>query len=123
MARSKAEEFFYKWAGYSYPSGATKAQKEKSRRLNARALADAEAQATERGWRFTWEDDPDGYDPGNWPETDVPDEVLWVALRDEDGNVLASLGGIDMTGNIAEDQRYGRLFEAELALEALANMK
>lgn len=120
---SKAEKFFYEHAGYSYPSGASKAEQDKQRWLNARALADAELQAVELGWRFTWEDDPYGYDPGDWPETDVPDEVLWCALRDEDGKILESLGGIGMTGKLAEDQSYGRLIEAELALQALAEMK
>jgi hypothetical protein len=124
MARREALQFFYRYSGYSAPAGATKTEKEKQRRLNARALAEAEAEAEERGWECTWEDDPEGYERGDWPaEPEVPSEVLWVALRDTDGRVLASLGSIGMSGNLAEDRRYGRVIEAELALEALVEMK
>lgn len=120
---SKAEKFFYEHAGYSYPSGATKAEQDKQRWLNARALADAEMRAVELGWRFTWEEDPEGYDPGDWPEDDVPEEVLTCYLRDEDGEVLESLGGNGMTGKLVQDQRFGRVVEAELALQALDRMR
>jgi len=98
----KAVDFFKKHAG--------------AKARGARRLADAEAEAEERGWKVDWEDDPE-----EWQGDDErPFEVLTAVLRDGEGNVLDSLGGIGMTGNRLEDQNYGRVVEAELAVEALA---
>lgn len=125
MARSEAEKFFYKHAGYAYPAGASKAQRERARWDNAKALADAEREAEERGWAVEWDHDPEA-------ETDWMDEeqlrdfengrleVLNALLTDEDGNVLASLGGVALYGN-SEGRATARVVEAELAVEALSS--
>ncbi len=47
------------------------------------------------------------------------EEVLSVVLRDEKGRVLQSLGGVLFGWNSADNRRQGRLFEADLALEAM----
>jgi hypothetical protein len=90
--------------------------------VGALNLARAEAYAKEHDWVFEWEDDPEEYQLGD-AEDEVPPEVLNCMLRDEDGNVLASLGGIGMSGNTREDKDYGRVIEAELALEAMPEDK
>ena len=48
-------------------------------------------------------------------EEKMPNEVLCATLKDKDGHVLESLGGI---GDPSRD--YARMVEAELSLEALA---
>lgn len=79
-----------------------------------RELARAEQQARRRGWTVEWDYDPEPYDPGD--NTDyVPNEVYWARLVDQDGETLASLGGID-----DPTPEYRRVVEAELADEALA---
>ena len=116
--QSPAIKFFYEWAGYSR---SPKESERVARMRNAKALANAEAVASERGWSYTWEEDPEGWDTlGDVPEEDVK-EVLTVVLRDEEGNVLAALGGNLMCYDSAANRRHGRLVEAELALEALVN--
>ena len=106
-----AAQFFYKHAGWGYtPGKETKAQ---GQRRGAKLLAEAEAEAARRGWRVKWEDDQLPYEIGD-AETEMPSEVLTAVLYDENGNVLASLGGI-----ADPDRNYGRVVEAELALEAL----
>ena len=81
---------------------------------SARELAYAEAEARRRGWTFSWEGDVD-FDPRDW-EGEPPDEVLCVALRGG-GRVLGSLCGVADPSR----ENYGRVVEAELALEALSN--
>ncbi len=83
-------------------------------------LARAEREAERRGWRTDWE-----YDEGaDWSWLDQPGferekakehEVYVAILRDKNGYVLASLGGI-----FDPDRRYMRVVEAELASEALS---
>lgn len=112
-SRDRAIEFFYEHAGYSYPSEAkgNESAIRKHRLENARNLAEAEAEASSLGWYIEWE-----YDDMPWESDDdyVPEEVLGAVLRDEDGNVLASLWGI-----ADPDRAYKRVIEAELALESL----
>ena len=60
--------------------------------------------------------DEDEYMLGD--EEEMPSEVLYAVLKDQDGEVLESLGGIG-----DPDRNYGRVVEAELALEALARKK
>lgn len=97
----RAIAFFQKHANVNYRRAIT--------------LARAEAEAEARGWTVTWEDDPE-----EWQGCDErPFEVLIAVLRDENGAVLDSLGGIGMTGDRKTDQDYGRVIEAELAHEAL----
>lgn len=98
--------------------GATAAQ--------ARELAWAENEALDRDWEYEWGDDPEAdvswmdaeqlreYEDGNL-------EVLAVLLKDEEGEVLASLGGVSIYGD-SEGRKHVREVEAELALEALADM-
>src|SRR5277367_5306292 len=112
-AHAAAVKFFYKHAGSSYtPGKETKAQ---GKRRGAQALAHAEAEAKRRGWRVEWEHSQEEYQMGD-AETEHPNEVLDAVLKDEDGHVLASLGSIG-----DPSRSYGRVIEAELALEALAN--
>lgn len=109
---TKAEKFFYKNAGFSYdPKRQTP---EQGQRETAARLAHAEATAKANGWYTEWEDDPHG---GMYiDEDDDPDQRFYSAvLYDEDGKMLANLGGID-----TDDMPYRRVVEAELALEALA---
>jgi len=76
-------------------------------------LARAEQLADEQGWKVEWKYDQDPYELGDAEEA-PPSEVLVAVLKDNQGNVLGSLGGIgDPT------RAYQRVVEAELALEAL----
>jgi hypothetical protein len=102
-------EFFYKHAGYSWNKAAGQS-KEAGHRESATALALAEDEARARGWRVTWEHDVDPDMSG----IEDAKEVLSAVLTDENGKVLASLGGI-----ADPDRNYGRVVEAELAVEAI----
>jgi hypothetical protein len=81
---------------------------------NSEELAKAEREAEERGWKVEWEFDEDEYQMGD--EEQRPNEVLCAVLKDENGDVLESLGGI---GDPSKD--YARMVEAELSLEALSH--
>jgi hypothetical protein len=107
----KAIAFFMKHAGYARKPGESVAQ---AMRHTATRLAKAEQYAIDHGWSVEWQNDPESYQMGDAEDT-PPNEVLWAALRDEDGNVLASLGGIG-----DPSREYGRVVEAELALEAMS---
>jgi hypothetical protein len=81
--------------------------------------------AEERGWTFKWEPEEgtpweDFVDPTVDDPNDI-EEVDSVALLDENGNVLASLGGVVfMKGTSThQNQEYGREIERELVEEAL----
>ena len=107
----KRTKFFIEHAGVSYrPGKETKAQ---GRRRGAEALARAEQYAEEQGWKVEWDYDQNEYQMGD-AETEMPNEVLVAVLRDADGHVLESLGGI---GDPSDSCR--RVVEAELALEAM----
>lgn len=82
----------------------------------AKELANAEQKSYERGWKVNWEDDPEGMDSIGDIDPHTIKEILFAALVDEDGNVLASLGSI-----VDPTRKYRRVVEAELALEALSN--
>lgn len=104
-----AVKFFEEWAGYAVGPGETAAQ---ARRRGAYRLAQAEAEMHSRGWRVEWEHSQEPYEMGD-AETEMPREVLDAVLLDENGRVMASLS------QIADPSRqYGRVVEAELALEA-----
>lgn len=110
-AHANAVKFFYKHAGWGYtPGKETKAQ---GRRRGAVLLARAEAEAEKRGWRVKWDHSPEAYEMGD-AETEMPSEVLDAVLYDEEGHVRGSLGQIG-----DPSRAYGRVVEAELALEAL----
>lgn len=108
-----AEEFFYENAGYGYGPGETP---EQGRRRGAKLLAKAEAYAEQKGWKVSWEGDDDAYSQYK----DEPEVKEWLSaiLRDEKGNVLGSLGSIG-----DPSREYGRVVEAELALEAMPKKK
>jgi hypothetical protein len=111
MSSSTAEEFFYRNAGSSYTPG--KETEEQGKRRGAKKLAKAEREAAKRGWTVEWEHDPE---PWDGDDDDQPSEVLNAVLRDKNGKVLASLGAIG-----DPSRSYGRVVEAELALEALGS--
>lgn len=104
------EQFFYDNAGWSHHPD--KETSENGHRRSARELAEAEAYARAKNWNCTWEPDPDPWDG------DVPyDGPLWGAtLRDDKGNILASLWSIAVEH---EGDPYARVVNAQLALEAM----
>ncbi len=109
-------KFFYENAGFSYnPKTETLTQ---GRARGAKALAKAEAHALDSGYVFEWS--YDDVDSSEWSD-ETPPYVQWVCImRDADGKVLASLGGIDF-GRDGEPwgSSYKRVVEAELASEAI----
>lgn len=84
--------------------------------VNAIALARAEVIAEALGWEFEWKLEEEDWASFLGPDEDIEDinEVLYVLLRDEDGEILQSLGGI------ADPTRdFARFMEAQLAMEEL----
>ncbi len=121
-----AEQFFYDHAGFSYPTGANAKQQEAAHVQLAKSLARAEAEAEKRGWTVEWEHDQDA--DTSWMDPEQIDdyesgrtEILSAILRDENGEVLGSLGGVALTVRRSQRDSYGRVVEAELAQEALAS--
>lgn len=117
-----AIDFFYANAGYSYDP---KTQTAEEGRLEcAKALAAAERERVERGYRVAWEDEPDPYMSFGDGEAEAYEAgeiiVLQGTLFDEDGEVLASIGGVSVPSETGTNDRYLRVVEAELALEALS---
>lgn len=109
-------QFFYQHAGYAYDP--TTESKTAGRRRCARALAQAEAWAQTHGLTFEWTHDDDANLSWMTPEEQAqPHEVLCCVARYRDGAIAACLGGIID----ADDRTYGRVIEAELALEAQAH--
>lgn len=108
------EQFFYNYAGHSWPTGASEKEKEKAKVDWAKTLVAAEKWAEEEGYTFVWEDDPEG-----WLDDDDSEffEVLALTMKDPNGNVIDSLGGISMSKNSVEARRQGEVFEAEMAYE------
>jgi hypothetical protein len=110
--------FFYQNAGYSYDS---KTETPEQGRLRcARELAEAEAIAQRLEYVYEWEFDecPDL----SWmsdEEREQEREVLCCRIVDPENTrySLASLCGITDA-----DRNYGRVIEAELAAEAIANL-
>lgn len=103
-------KFYYDNAGYSYdPANETA---EQGRERCARELARAEVYGTiHEGWEVEWADDCAC-------STGVPHETLICVVRDTEGNMLASCGGI-----CEPSREYRRVMEAELMLEALRNIE
>jgi hypothetical protein len=111
----KTIAFFYKNGTCSW--NPKKETQEQGRQRGARKLAYAEQYAKDHDWRFVWEEDPEEYQLGD-AETTPPNEVLTCVLKDARNRSLTSLGGI---GDPSRD--YGRVVEAELASEALADVQ
>ena len=110
-----AELFFFDRAGYSYdPKTETATQ---GRWRGALALADAERRARENVWTAEWE--PDVWPHGHAGCDCEHLEHMSCVLYDRRGVVLASLGSICGAGQ----NGYARVVEAELALEALAEIQ
>lgn len=121
MARGKAEDFFYEHAGYSYdPKTETP---EQGRRRGAKELAKAEEWAKGHGYYFEWEQEGEPWSTFlDGTEVDIDDvsDIVWVVMRDDEGKVVQSLGGIIEGHDERANRRYRRVVEAELALEAMA---
>ena len=116
--QNEAVKFFYENAGYSYGKGETR---EQGRRRTARALATAEQYASTQGWVVDWELEEgvweDFYGEGETAEN--VEQVVVAILKDANGKVLGSLGGITESFDSATNRRYRRVVEAELDLEAI----
>lgn len=119
---SPVQLFFYQNAGYSYDP--KKETAEQGRIRCAEELAKAEAEASERGWSFEWPWDESGCSGCDCGSADCPyssgseHETLGCVLKDENGKTLESLWGI-----CSPTRNYGRVVEAELALEALTRVE
>lgn len=99
-----AFRFFHEHAGYVVGESA----------VCAIALARAEQFAREHDLTYAWEPESEPWD-GCVPL--APTDCLdWVACRDGNGEVLASVGMVATTGY---SDPYRRVLEAELALEAM----
>jgi hypothetical protein len=110
------EQFFYEHAGYSYdPKKETPKQ---GRQRGAKALARAEAKASRLGYSFEWEIDQIS-DSSDFSNERPAYELYFCRMRDQKGQTLDTLGGIDFgrDGSPWGDP-YRRVVEAELALEA-----
>jgi hypothetical protein len=103
--------WFAEHAGYCTPPG---------RMACAKTLALAEDYAADMDWEHYWEPDGDGCggcDCGDKRcrcSSGKPHLTEYCVLKDKDGNVLASLGGIC---EASED--YRRVVQAELSAEAM----
>ena len=109
--------FFLQHAGYSY---STEVTREADQLACARQLAQAEREGAEAGLYFHWSVDRD-MDSSEFDDSPNPWQ-LWVCLCfNDEGEVVASLGGIDFgPDKEPKDDPYRRVVQAELALEALA---
>ena len=111
--KNPAIDFFIKHGVCGIKPGESKT---KAQRRCAELSAKAETIATQHGWYFEWENDPEEYQMGD-AETERPAEVLNVVMRNEKGTIVGSLSEIGMTGNMIKDRNFGRVIEADLALE------
>lgn len=99
--------FFRELAGYSYdPAVETRSQ---ARDRAARELADAEEWAVNAGYSFGWAVDPD--------DEHTNGHVTYVCVMyADDGEVMASLGGVDLADK-GTAHPYARVIQAELAAD------
>ncbi len=110
--------FFYRYAGYSYPAGATPAQQCAHRLNGARNMATAEMRARNDSCSFDWDIDHDSTS-ADWSD-ELPAWRQWrCIMRNAEGLKVVSLWGIDFgrDGDPWSDP-YRRVVEAELAQEA-----
>ena len=108
--------FFAEHAGYSYDP---RTQTPEEGRLEcARKLADAERRGSDAGISFQWKHDD--ITNAEFEDTDAP-YPLWLCLCfDENGSVVASVGGVDFgRDGVPQSDPYRRVVEAEMALEAM----
>lgn len=109
-----AFNFFFEHAGYSYKVETESGFAGRTRCANDLVLA--EARADDAGFSFEW--DQDDITSEEFSD-ERPFYHLWrCAMKDEDGETLASLGGIDFGRDVEPwGQDYTRVVEAELACE------
>jgi hypothetical protein len=92
----------------------------------SKKLLKAEEIAEERGWKTEWNQEQGDWSDylGEGDSLDDIDSVEYVVLKDEEGSVLESLGGITFAkrSSTRANQDYGRLLEAELAVEAASKL-
>jgi hypothetical protein len=128
---TSAIEFFKAHAGFSYGTGETP---EQGQLRCAQELARAEAYASEHGWVAEWRDDDERaycycddpncrYHEGSDHDWDTLYCVLYRPCScnrcsNSHRDILGSLSGI-----MDPDANYRRVVEAELALEALAEIE
>lgn len=109
-----AFHFFFRRAGYSY-NPATQGEIA-GRAAGALDLARAEYLAWDRGYTFHWE--VDDIDSSYFSDEQPPWRLWGCIMRDRDGNVVQSLGGIDFGRDGSPwGEPYRRVVEAELACE------
>lgn len=109
-------EFFFEHAGYSYDPA--RESRTDGRERCARELAAAEVWGVQMAYTFEWEIDQET-DSSEWTD-ERPSWCTWnCIMRDQAGNVLASLCAIDF-GRDGDPwgQPYARVVQAELADEA-----
>ena len=116
-----ALDFFHARAGYSYdPKTETK---EEGRLRTAKALAAAERERVERGFRVSWEPDPypcAAMGEGEEAAYEAGEIVILTGtMTDEEGNIVASIGGVSVKAEHGTNDLYLRVVEAEMAREAL----
>lgn len=114
---SKAEQFFFDNAGYSYdPRTQTKAE---GKTKSAIAMASAELEAAQSGISFRWEED--GTINSSEFSSKRPYYTLWCCVaRSQDGETSTALCGIDFgRGKEPWGSPYRRVVEAELSMELL----
>lgn len=116
---NQAEQFFFDSAGYSYDPKTENAEQGKIR--CAERMAKAERDGREAGLSFQWSEDY--RDSSEWSD-EKPSWVQYICVCfAPDGIMLASLSGVDFgRDGTPESNPYRRVVEAELAIEALANM-
>ena len=111
------EQFFYENAGYSYDP-ATETQ-EQGRVKCAKSLAQAEQLALSAGVAFEWQIDQ-FINSSDFSDDPEPWELWECVAYNADGNVIASLSGIDFGRDGSPwSSNYRRVVEAELATEAM----
>lgn len=109
---SPAVAFFYNEAGYSCDP--LKETPVEGRLRCANELATAEARASEGGCCFEWK--LDGLDSSEWSD-DEPATPTWECImREADGSISESCGGIDFGDGEPWGNPYKRVTEAQLAL-------
>ena len=113
--KQSAYHFMLANAGYSHAPDEAPIV---GRRRCAKALAKAEKRAWDEGYSFDWDIDKCGTS-ADWGEPDAY-SVWTCVMRDPEGRIAASLGGIDMgRGGEPWGNPYRRVVEAELACDAL----
>lgn len=111
---NSAELFFFRNAGYSYDPK-TETQTEGRIRM-ARDLAAAAKRVREEGYEYNWS--IDDIDSSDFDDEHEPHKLWQCFMIDPKGNVVESLGGIDLGADGEPDiEEYAMVVAAELASE------